>query len=59
MAEGTGIQDMESPDRILIGSMETPEGQAARDELIKIYEHWVPRERIITTNLWSSELSNW
>ncbi|QPJ63846.1 MAG: nucleotide sugar dehydrogenase [Candidatus Nitronauta litoralis] len=57
MAEGTGIQDMESPDRILIGSMETPEGQAARDELIKIYEHWVPRERIITTNLWSSELS--
>ncbi len=57
MAEGTGIQDMESPDRILIGSMETPEGQAARDELIKIYAHWVPRERIITTNLWSSELS--
>ncbi len=57
MAEGTGIGDMESPDRVLIGSMDTPSGQAARDELIKIYEHWVPRDRIITTNLWSSELS--
>lgn len=57
MAEGTGINDMENPDRILIGSMDTPSGQAARDELIKIYEHWVPRDKLITTNLWSSELS--
>lgn len=57
MAEGTGIHDMENPDRILIGSMETPSGRAARDELIKIYERWVPRENLITTNLWSSELS--
>ena len=57
MAEGTGIHDMEKPDRILIGSMETPSGHAARDELIKIYEHWVPRENLVTTNLWSSELS--
>jgi len=57
MAEGTGIHDMENPDRILIGSMGTPSGQAARDELIKIYERWVPPEKLITTNLWSSELS--
>ena len=57
MAEGTGIYDMENPDRILIGSMDTPSGRAARDELIKIYERWVPRENLITTNLWSSELS--
>ena len=57
MAEGTGIHDMENPDRILIGSMDTSSGQAARDELIKIYERWVPRENLITTNLWSSELS--
>ncbi len=57
MAEGTGIHDMENPDRVLIGSMDTPSGQAARDELIKIYERWVPRENLITTNLWSSELS--
>jgi UDPglucose 6-dehydrogenase len=57
MAEGTGIHDMENPDRILIGSLDTPSGQAARDELVKIYERWVPRENLITTNLWSSELS--
>ena len=57
MAEGTGIHDMENPDRILIGSKDTPSGIAARDELLKIYLHWVPREKLITTNVWSSELS--
>ena len=57
MAEGTAIRDMEEPDRILIGSHDTVTGNAARDELIKIYLKWVPREKIITTNLWSSELS--
>ena len=57
MAEGTGIYDMENPDRVLIGSMDTLSGQAACDELIKIYERWVPTEKLITTNLWSSELS--
>jgi len=57
MAEGTGIRDMETPDRILIGSKDTPSGIAARDVLIDIYLHWVPKERLITTNLWSSELS--
>ena len=57
MAEGTAISDMEYPDRVLIGSQETQTGRAARDELVKIYAHWVPKEKIITTNLWSSELS--
>ncbi len=57
MAEGTGISDMEDPDRILIGSMDTPSGIIARDTLMDIYLHWVPRERLITTNLWSSELA--
>lgn len=57
MAEGTGIRDMETPDRILIGSKDTPSGLAARDVLMDIYLHWVPKERLITTNLWSSELS--
>ncbi len=57
MAEGTGIRDLESPDRVLIGSRETPEGLRARDELVEIYANWVPRERIITSNIWSSELS--
>ena len=57
MAEGTAIRDMEEPDRVLIGSHDTPAGNAARDELLKIYLRWVPREKIITTKLWSSELS--
>ena len=57
MAEGTAIRDMEDPDRVLIGSHNTASGNAARDELLKIYLKWVPREKIITTKLWSSELS--
>lgn len=57
LAEGTAISDLENPDRVLIGGMETPEGQAALNELVELYAQWVPRERIITTNLWSSELS--
>ncbi|MDO9516406.1 MAG: nucleotide sugar dehydrogenase [Syntrophales bacterium] len=57
MAEGTGIKDLEAPDRVLIGSRETPDGIKARDELVKIYANWVPQERIITSNIWSSELS--
>ena len=57
MAEGTGIRDMETPDRILIGSKDTPSGIAARDVLVDIYLHWIPKDRLITTNLWSSELS--
>ncbi|MBT3921152.1 MAG: nucleotide sugar dehydrogenase [Nitrospina sp.] len=57
MAEGTGVRDMEAPDRILIGSKDTASGIAARDVLMEIYLHWVPKERLVTTNLWSSELS--
>lgn len=57
LAEGTAIRDLENPDRVLIGGMETPEGEAAIETLASIYAHWVPRERIITTNLWSSELT--
>ena len=57
LAEGTAISDLEKPDRVLIGGMETPEGRAAVEVLAGIYARWVPREKIITTNLWSSELS--
>ncbi|KAI8891800.1 UDP-glucose/GDP-mannose dehydrogenase family, NAD binding domain-containing protein, partial [Globomyces pollinis-pini] len=57
LAEGTAIKDLLNPDRILIGSLQTPEGIAARDVLVSIYEHWVPKEKIITANLWSSELT--
>jgi len=57
LAEGTAITDLQNPDRVLIGGDETEEGQKAIEELVAIYNAWVPRERILTTNLWSSELS--
>lgn len=57
LAEGTAIADLENPDRVLIGGMETPEGRQAIETIASIYARWVPREKIITTNLWSSELT--
>lgn len=57
LAEGTAIADLHDPDRVLIGGERTPEGEAAIQKLVDVYAHWVPRDRIITTNLWSSELS--
>src|SRR5690606_27749947 len=53
LAEGTAITDLHNPDRVLIGG----EDQEAIEALVKVYASWVPRERILTTNLWSSELS--
>jgi len=53
LAEGTAIQDLHNPDRVLIGG----ENMEAVQALVDIYGSWVPRERILTTNLWSSELS--
>lgn len=57
LAEGTAIRDLHNPDRVLIGGETDAEGQAAVDKLVEVYNHWVPREKILTTNLWSSELS--
>jgi UDPglucose 6-dehydrogenase len=57
LAEGTAIADLEHPDRVLIGGHETESGRAARQLLVDIYARWIPRERILTTNVWSSELS--
>ena len=57
LAEGTAVEDLESPDRILIGGEQTPGGLAAIEKLVSVYARWVPRERILTTNLWSSELA--
>lgn len=53
LAEGTAVKDLLNPDRVLIGG----ESSAAVDALAKVYGRWIPAERILTTNLWSSELS--
>ena len=57
LAEGTAVQDLLHPDRVLIGGDTTPEGQSAIDSLVEVYANWVPRDKILTTNVWSSELS--
>ena len=57
LAEGTAMTDLENPDRVLIGGEQTPEGHAAIQKLVDVYAHWVPSEKILTTNVWSSELS--
>src|SRR5690554_4622749 len=57
LAEGTAVQDLISPDRVLIGGEESKEGREAMEALVNIYASWIPRERILTTNVWSSELS--
>ncbi|GAN09368.1 UDP-glucose/GDP-mannose dehydrogenase [Mucor ambiguus] len=57
LAEGTAIKDLFNPDRVLIGALQTPEGIAAQTALAEVYTNWVPEDRVITTNLWSSELS--
>lgn len=57
LAEGTAMNDLEAPDRVLIGSHETESGLKAREQLVEIYANWVPREKIVTSNVWSSELS--
>ena len=57
LAEGTAINDLLHPDRILIGSLRTERGFQAAEVLSSVYGAWVPRERIMTINLWSSELT--
>lgn len=61
LAEGTAIRDLQAPDRVLIGGPSDAAGQAAVRELVEIYagegDGWVPRERILTTNVWSAELT--
>ncbi|MBY0487475.1 MAG: nucleotide sugar dehydrogenase, partial [Flavobacteriaceae bacterium] len=57
LAEGTAVEDLLHPDRVLIGGDTTAEGQKAIQLLVDVYANWVPKERILTTNVWSSELS--
>lgn len=57
LAEGTAIDDLLNADRVLIGGDDTPSGQEAKDALSAVYEHWLPKDRVLQTNVWSSELS--
>ena len=57
LAEGTAIEDLFKSDRVLIGGRITPKGEEAVQALVDIYANWIPREKIVTTNVWSSELS--
>lgn len=57
LAEGTAVEDLLAPDRVLIGGDASEEGQKAIRALVDIYANWVPQEQILTTNVWSSELS--
>lgn len=61
LAEGTAVKDLLEPDRVLIGGPETPAGRAAVSEIVSIYRgrggRWVPADRVLTTNVWSAELT--
>ncbi len=57
LAEGTAIEDLSNPDRVLIGGHQTESGLKAIETLADIYATWISREQILTTNLWSAELS--
>jgi len=57
LAEGTAVTDLLNPDRILIGGDATPEGEVAINALVDVYSNWVAKDKILTTNVWSSELS--
>lgn len=57
LAEGTAVQDLLQPDRILIGGDASAEGQHAIAALVNVYSNWVSADKILTTNVWSSELS--
>ena len=57
LAEGTAIDDLFKPDRVLIGGDNTESGKSAVSCLVEIYSKWIPKNKILTTNVWSSELS--
>ncbi len=57
LAEGTAIKDLENPDRVLVGSRGTESGLGARDKIVQLYSSWIDKEKILTSNVWSTELS--
>ena len=58
LAEGTAINDLLNPDRVLLGGENSPSGKKAIKLLVDIYKKWIPKKKILTTHVWSSELSN-
>lgn len=57
LAEGSAVENLLNPDRVLIGGEQTEEGKKAIEALVEIYSNWIPKDRLLTTNVWSSELS--
>ena len=57
LSEGTAIEDLLNPDRVLVGGENSEEGRQAISDLVDIYRRWVPQDRIVVTNTWSSELT--
>ena len=57
LAEGTAMRDLDKPDRVLIGGAQTPQGRLAVEALSRVYQSWVPSDRILTTSVWSAELT--
>jgi UDPglucose 6-dehydrogenase len=57
LAEGTAVSDLLNPDRVLIGGEQTENGKKAQKALVDVYSNWVPKDQILTTNVWSAELS--
>ncbi|GIL68351.1 hypothetical protein Vafri_21559 [Volvox africanus] len=57
LAEGTAMEDLRNPDRVLVGGADTESGRKAIETLVSVYAHWIPLERILTANLWSAELA--
>lgn len=61
LAEGTAIRDLLDPDRVLIGGPKTKRGDAAVKAVVDIYRgekgRWVAADKVLTTNVWSAELT--
>jgi UDPglucose 6-dehydrogenase len=57
LAEGTAIDDLFKADRVLIGGNLTPSGKKAIQALVEVYSNWLSPKQILTSNVWSSELS--
>lgn len=57
LAEGTAVQDLMEPDRVLIGGENTSEGREAAESLAEVYRQWIPTDQVLITNVWSSELA--